>query len=84
MTEVRRAKIEATGSRETMVCSLLYVQPTSIAHRMIFEEQKPRKEVAVILLRHRLGDSTMNWNFSEGFIGKWRVKNVDRMVNISK
>jgi hypothetical protein len=51
---------------------------------MIFEEQKSRKGVAVILLRHRLGDSTMNWNFSERFIGKWRLKNVARMVNNSK
>lgn len=84
MTDVRRAKIEATGSRETMVCSLLYVQPTSIARKMIFEKQKPRKGVAVILLRHWLRYSKMNWNFSERFIGKWRVKNVVRMVNSSK
>jgi hypothetical protein len=84
MTGVRCAKIEATGSRETMVSSLLYVQLTSIAHKMIFEKQKPRKKMAVILLRHWLRYSKMNWNFSERFIGKWRVKIAVRMVNSSK
>jgi len=63
-----------------MVCSSLYVQPTLIAQRMIFEKQSPRKMVRGDLVEVL----ESKFEFFRAF--HWEVSREEafRMVNKSK